>query len=82
MDLIERGLPIDISEKELQGLETTFRGARSFYIDILDSLNDRRRSGEDVEKYFTDEAINLAGVELALRRIDEFRLAHKAHVKK
>ncbi len=80
MDLIERGLPIDISEKELQSLETTFRGARSFYIDILENLNARLKSGEGVEHHFTEEAINLAGVELALRKVDEFRVSHRGNI--
>ncbi|MBX4198651.1 hypothetical protein KW782_05005 [Candidatus Parcubacteria bacterium] len=81
IDLIERGLPVDITESELASLETTFRGARSFYIDMIKALYDRRATGEDVEHHIIEESKNLAGVELALRKIDEFRKIHSEHIK-
>ncbi len=81
IDLIELGLPVDISEKELQSLEETLRGARSFYIDIIQTLHARKTSGEDVEHHITEENKNLVGVELALRKIDDFRKEHPAHIK-
>jgi hypothetical protein len=80
IDLIERGLPVDISEGELQSLEETLRGARSFYIDIIQSLHNRMRTGEDVEHHITEENKNLVGVELALRKIDDFRKEHHMHI--
>ncbi|MDQ3014320.1 MAG: hypothetical protein M3Q73_00440 [bacterium] len=81
IELIERGLPVDITEAELVSFEETLRGARSFYIDMIQSLDTRKQAGEDVEHHFTEESKNLAGVELALRRIDEFRNSHGSHIK-
>ena len=82
IQLIERGLPIDISEDELAALEETLRGARSFYVDILKSLHDRKHLGEELDEHIAEENGNLAGVELALRKIDEFREAHPDRIKK
>jgi hypothetical protein len=82
IDLIERGLPVDISEKELQSLENTLRGARSFYVDIIKGLYDRQEMGNEVETHLIEESKNLVGVELALRKIDEFRQIHIDHIKK
>ncbi len=80
--LIEKGLPIDISEDELQLLETDLRGARSFCIDLLAHFNQRKEMGEhEAEELFVEESKNLAGVEMALRKIDEFRVEHKKHIK-
>jgi hypothetical protein len=80
--LIEKGLPIDISEKELQLLEADLRGARSFCIDLLEHFDQRKLAGErEAEELFVEESKNLAGVEMALRRIDEFRVEHKRHIK-
>src|SRR4051812_28920509 len=76
IDLIEQGLPIDITEEELHVLEETLRGARSFYIDILVGLHSRRGGGEDVDHHIVEESKNLAGVEMALRKIDDFRREH------
>ena len=75
--LIEQGLPINISETELTILESTFRGARSFYVDILGDLDRKIKAGqENLEGHMIDESRNIADVELALRRIDEFRAKH------
>ena len=83
IELIESGLPIDISEEELNDLEEILRGARSFYIDIVTAFGDRKKKkGEDVEEYIAAENKNLAGVELALRKIDEFRAVHKRQITK
>jgi hypothetical protein len=82
IDLIERGLPVDITESELIALEETLRGARSFYIDMIRALDDRKNQGEDVEHHFVEESKNLAGVEIALRKIDEFRISHGHHIKR
>lgn len=80
--LIEKGLPIDITESELQLLEEDLRGARSFSIDLLAHFTQQREVGEEeAEELFTEESKNLAGVEMALRRIDEFRVEHKKHIK-
>ncbi len=77
MKLIEQGLPLDISETELESLETMLRDARGFYIDILGDLRREAESGEqNLEKHIIDESINIANIELALRRIDEFRAKH------
>lgn len=81
IDLIERGLPVDITEAELVSLEETLRGARSFYIDMIRALDVRKKAGEDVEHHLIEESRNLAGVELALRKIDEFRISHGSHIK-
>lgn len=78
--LIERGLPVDISESELAMLEDTLRGARSFYIDILQNLNSRKDTGEEVEHHVIEENRNLAGVEIALRKIDDFRKEHGSKI--
>jgi hypothetical protein len=84
IDLIEKGLPVNITEGELQDLELILRNARSFYIDILEPLSDRKDKGEvsdSVEENIMEESINIAGVDLALRKIDEFRAAHKSQIK-
>jgi hypothetical protein len=81
IELIEKGLPIDITEAELQELEETLRGARSFYIDIVQALMARQEKGEDIETFVNDENKNLAGVEIALRKIDDFRKNHWSHIK-
>ena len=80
--LIEKGLPIDVTENELVSLEETFRGARSFYVDILQDLETRKTNGEKVDRYIVAESRNLAGIELALRKIDQFRLNHRIHILK
>src|SRR4051812_47333364 len=79
ISLIEKGLPIDITEKELHMLEKTLRGAQSFYIDLLLILEGHREKGMDIETDYISEAKNLAGVALALRKIDEFRSKHWSH---
>src|SRR6476620_2810812 len=76
IDLIIKGLPVDISEEEICALEEMLRGARSFYVDLLVVLDGKRRGGEDVQTHYVEEALNLAGIELALRRIDDFRKTH------
>jgi uncharacterized protein (UPF0212 family) len=81
INLIEQGLPIDISEEELKALEETFRGARSFYIDILVGLHDRKGVGEDVDHHIIEESKNLAGIEMALRKVDDFRKEHWKKIK-
>ena len=78
--LIERGLPVDISESELATLEDMLRGARSFYIDILQSFNIRKEAGEEVEHHIAEESKNLVGVEMALRKIDDFRKEHGSKI--
>jgi uncharacterized protein (UPF0212 family) len=82
VDLIEKGLPIDITEDELETLETMLRGARSFYIDLLLVLDKQRKKGGKVDKAFIEEAKNLAGTELALRCIDLFRKKHQSKIAK
>jgi hypothetical protein len=77
--LIVKGLPIDISEEELQALESMLRGARSFYIDLLIVLENKE--DEESKKHYVDEALNLAGTELALRKIDVFRTEHWNKIK-
>ncbi len=81
IELIEKGLPIDISEKELHALEDMLRGARSFYIDILEALHKRVAAGEKLETHIVEENKNLAGVELALRKIDDFREEHHSKIR-
>lgn len=80
IDLIEKGLPIDIEETELKTLEDTFRGAHDFYVDILDILSKQQKTPE-IEANFTEESKNLAGVTLALRKIDDFRRNHRTSIK-
>ncbi|MDQ3076920.1 MAG: hypothetical protein M3Q63_02610 [bacterium] len=81
--LIEKGLPIDITEQELELLEEDLRGARSFSIDLLAHFTQRKEKGsdEDAEELFTEESKNLAGVEMALRKVDEFRAEHWKQIK-
>jgi hypothetical protein len=79
IELIVKGLPIDISEEELQALESMLRGARSFYIDLLIVLEGKE--DEESKKHYLEEALNLAGTELALRRIDIFRKEHWSKIK-
>ncbi len=79
IELIVKGLPIDISEEELQALEHMLRGARSFYIDLLIVLENKE--DEDSKKHYAEEAHNLAGTELALRKIDNFRKDHWQKIK-
>src|SRR4051812_12787869 len=81
IDLIKKGLPVDISEDELRALEETFRGARSFYIDILKALGDGEKTGSEVATEILEESKNLVGVEMALRDIDDFRRKHWAKIK-
>ena len=84
IELIEKGLPIDISEPELMALEDTLRGARSFYLDILMPLEAQREAGTasaEVEATFIEESKNLASVDLALRKIDDFRKTHWKQIK-
>ena len=81
IDLIVKGLPIDISEEELRTVEEMLRGARSFYIDLLIALESNRAQGEDVDVHYTHEAINIAGTEIALRKIDDFRKVHHHKIK-
>ncbi len=76
IDLIIKGLPIDISESELQTLEEMLRGARSFYIDLLIALEGSEEKEEGITVHYAHEAVNLAGTELALRKIDDFRKNH------
>jgi hypothetical protein len=78
--LIEKGLPIDISEEELESLEENLRGARSFYIDLLIILEGNRSKGINVDSDYAHEAMNLAGTSIALRKIDEFREKHRSHI--
>ncbi len=72
--LIEKGLPINITEQELGLLEKDLRGARSFCIDMLELFESQKAKGElmeaDIEKLFTNESKNLAGIEMALRKVD------------
>lgn len=81
--LIEKGLPIDISEEELTALEESLRGARSFYIDILAILT--KNAEEDktaaLDPHFIEESKNLVGIELALRKVDDFRAHHWNKIK-
>jgi hypothetical protein len=77
--LIVKGLPIDISEEELQALEAMLRGARSFYIDLLIILE--TKDDEESKKHYIEEAMNLAGTELALRKVDIFRKEHWNKIK-
>lgn len=84
IELIEKGLPINTSEPELMALEDSLRGARSFYLDILMPLEAHREAGTatpEIEAVFTEESKNLAGVDLALRKIDDFRKTHWKHIK-
>ncbi len=81
ISLIEKGLPIDIEEKELQTLEETLRGARSFYLDILDILNKNKEGNDSVRQHIVEESANLVGIEMALRKVDIFREKHWTHIK-
>lgn len=82
IDLIEKGLPVDIAEDELKALEESLRGARSFYIDILQVLYTHKdQDNTDVEKSIVEEGKNIVGIEMALRKIDEFREKHWSHIK-
>ena len=80
IELIVKGLPIDITEEELIALEEVLRGARSFYIDLLIALESSNEKGASVSEHYTHEAINLAGAELALRKIDDFRKKHVSKI--
>jgi hypothetical protein len=79
INLIVKGLPIDISEEELRALEEMLRGARSFYIDLLMILE--KKTDEESKEHYKHEAMNLAGTELALRKVDDFRKAHQSQIK-
>ena len=82
IELIEKGLPIDISEEELHALEDSLRGARSFYLDILTPLQTAMEKGDtSVEADYVEESKNLTAVEVALRKIDEFRSLHWKQIK-
>jgi hypothetical protein len=81
IELIEKGLPIDISEEELAHFEHILRGARSFYIDMLQSLEARKKGGEDVEAFVVEESKNVAAVEMGLRKVDDFRKNHWKQIK-
>jgi len=85
IDLINRGLPLNISQRELEALEATLRGAKSFYIDLLLVLEERKKIAQkktdkkeikQIEKDYIEEAKNLAGTAIALRQVDVFRLKH------
>jgi len=76
IDLIIKGLPIDIAEEELQVLEEMLRGARSFYIDLLIVLEPKRGTDKDADTHYVEESLNLASIELALRKVDDFRKEH------
>lgn len=80
IDLIVKGLPINITEEELQALERMLRGARSFYIDLLIALEGPNEKDTNVSEHYAHEAINLAGTELALRKIDDFRKKHVSKI--
>lgn len=73
MRLIKKGLPISVTESELAELERTLRGARSFYMDMIESLEGRKAAGESVDGQIAEEKANLVAVEFALRDIDDFR---------
>jgi len=81
ISLIEKGLPVDISEAELQSLEDMLRGARSFYIDLISILHSKQKEGMNVDADYIEECKNLAGTELALRAVDDFRTKHWSHIK-
>lgn len=65
----------------MQALEEMLRGACSFYIDLLIALEGSEEKEADVTEHYAHEAINLAGAELALRKIDNFRKKHLAKIK-
>lgn len=82
IELIDKGLPIDVSETELEDLEKILRGARGFYIDIVQELyKHRNESGRDVRKFIMAENKNIVDTELALRRIDDFRESHREQIR-
>ncbi len=80
IELIRQGLPINISEEELHVLEEDLKGARYFSVDMLRQFEDKKSSPgvekEDIEHLFAAESKNLAEIEIALRKIDEFRAEH------
>lgn len=74
VDLVLKGLPIDVTEEELVALEEILRGARRWYVDIFELIG-IQSIGHAM--YHTEQAKNMVGVEMALRKVDDARLRLK-----
>ncbi len=79
---IKQGENIKISERELDVLMCTYREAKSFHLDVLQSLIIRRDLGYDVAKQLENLAIDHIMACNDLRQVKIFKEVYRNNITK